>query len=148
MELMTPAVKPDVLPQKESHFSWLRTRMSVERTLLSWVRTATALIGFGFTIFQFFDRFNDMQGVAPARNPGAPIYIALALVGVGTFALVVALLEYRGMVHYLWSKEFKEIAGVRDRPGWTPAMMVATILSLIGIFVLGTLIVRLARSIG
>jgi putative membrane protein len=31
----------------ESHFSWLRTRLSVERTLMSWVRTSVALIGFG-----------------------------------------------------------------------------------------------------
>lgn len=44
-------VKPSVLNQWGSHFSWLRTRLSVERTLMSWVRTAIALIGFGFTIF-------------------------------------------------------------------------------------------------
>ena len=31
----------------ESHFSWLRTRLSVERTLMSWVRTSVSLIGFG-----------------------------------------------------------------------------------------------------
>jgi len=146
MEL-TPTVKPGIVEQKESHFSWIRTRMSIERTLLSWVRTATALIGFGFTIFQFFERFNDMQGVAPPRNPGTPVYVALALVGTGTFALIVALLEYKGMVRYLWSNEFKAIAGVGDRPGWTPAMMVSTILTFIGIFVFGTLIVRLAGSL-
>ena len=40
-------VKADV----PTHFAWLRTRMSIERTLMSWLRTATALIGFGFTIF-------------------------------------------------------------------------------------------------
>ncbi|TIU04855.1 MAG: DUF202 domain-containing protein, partial [Mesorhizobium sp.] len=34
----------------DSHFSWLRTRLSVERTLMSWVRTSVSLIGFGFTI--------------------------------------------------------------------------------------------------
>jgi putative membrane protein len=33
----------------DSHFSWLRTRLSLERTLMSWVRTAVSLIGFGFT---------------------------------------------------------------------------------------------------
>ena len=48
------------------HFSWLRTRLSVERTMMSWVRTATALIGFGFTIVQFFARIQDSPGVAPA----------------------------------------------------------------------------------
>jgi len=137
------AVKPEVVEQKETHFSWLRTRMSVERSLLSWVRTATALIGFGFTIFQFFDRFNDMEGVAPARNPGAPVFIALGLVGIGTFALVVAILEYRATVRYLWSGAFEAIAGVRDRPVWTPALLVATLLSLVGLFILGSLIRRL-----
>ena len=46
----------DVKATADSHFSWLRTRLSVERTLMSVVRTAIALIGFGFTIVQFFDR--------------------------------------------------------------------------------------------
>ena len=46
----------EVRPTASDHFSWLRTRLSVERTMMSWVRTATALIGFGFTIVQFFSR--------------------------------------------------------------------------------------------
>jgi putative membrane protein len=41
----------------DSHFSWVRTRLSVERTLMAAVRTSLALIGFGFTIVQFFERF-------------------------------------------------------------------------------------------
>ena len=49
-----------------THFAWLRTRMSIERTLMSWLRTATALIGFGFTIFQFLQRFNQTPGIKPA----------------------------------------------------------------------------------
>ena len=137
-------VKPGVVAQKETHFSWLRTRFSIERTLLSWVRTATALIGFGFTIFQFFER---MKEAGALTHAGAPIYIALSLVGAGTFALIVAILEYRGMVRYLWSDAFKEIAGIRAQPAWTPALLVATILSLIGVFIIGTLIVRLAGSL-
>jgi putative membrane protein len=50
----------------ESHFSWLRTRLSLERTMMSWIRTAVSLIGFGFTIVQFFERFGSMEGVAEA----------------------------------------------------------------------------------
>jgi inner membrane protein YidH len=38
----------------DTHFGWLRTRLSVERTLMSYLRTAVSLIGFGFTIVQFF----------------------------------------------------------------------------------------------
>src|SRR5262249_45288094 len=40
----------------DSHFAWLRTRLAVERTMMSWVRTAVSLIGFGFAIEQFFER--------------------------------------------------------------------------------------------
>ena len=65
-------VKADV----PSHFSWLRTRMSMERTLMSWVRTSTALIGFGFTIFQFLYRFNQTPGIEPAEYPGRPGFSA------------------------------------------------------------------------
>ena len=52
----------DVKATADSHFSWLRTRLSVERTLMSVVRTAIALIGFGFTIVQFFDRYRRRPG--------------------------------------------------------------------------------------
>jgi putative membrane protein len=58
---------------------------------MSWVRTAIALIGFGFTIFQFLDRFNRMGGVEPASHPRAPWIFALALIATGIVALIIAL---------------------------------------------------------
>jgi putative membrane protein len=137
-------VKPSVVHQKETHFSWLRTRMSVERTLMSWVRTATALIGFGFTIFQFFERFNQMQGVAAPRHPGTIRLIALGLIGCGTGALIVAIIEYRQMLRYLWSPEFGEIAGVEESQRTTPAIIVAVLLALVGLVALGTVALRTA----
>jgi putative membrane protein len=137
-------VKPGVVHQKETHFSWLRTRMSLERTLMSWVRTATALIGFGFTIFQFFERFNQMAGVEGPRHPGASRLIALGLIGCGTGALVVAIMEYRLMLRYLWSPEFGEIAGLRETQGTTPALIVAVFLALVGLVALGTVALRTA----
>jgi putative membrane protein len=137
-------VKPGVLHQKETHFSWLRTRMSVERTLMSWVRTATALIGFGFTIFQFFERFNQMAGVEGPRHPGASRLIALGLIGCGTAALFVAIIEYREMLRYLWSPEFGEIAGVAEKQRTTPALIVAVFLAAVGLIALGTVARRSA----
>ena len=53
----------------ESHFAWLRTRLSVERTMMAWVRTAVSLIGFGFAIVQFFERLDQTPGIHPARYP-------------------------------------------------------------------------------
>ena len=137
-------VKPDVVQHKETHFSWLRTRMSLERTLMSWVRTATALIGFGFTIFQFFERFNQMAGVEGPRHPGASRLIALGLIGCGTGALVVAIIEYRQMLRYLWSPDFREIAGVAEGQRTTPAIIVAVFLAVVGLVALGTVALRTA----
>jgi putative membrane protein len=47
---------------------------------MSWVRTGISLIGFGFTIVQFFDRMQDLPGVASARYPEAPRYLGLMLI--------------------------------------------------------------------
>lgn len=125
----------------ETHFSWLRTRMSAERTLMSWVRTAIALIGFGFAIFQFLDRLNKMPGVETARHPEAPWFFGLALIGSGIIALIIALWQYRWGVRYLWSDEYKPIAGIGDR--WhTPITAITVVLILIGIFAFGAVFLR------
>jgi putative membrane protein len=138
--------KPSVMHQRDTHFSWLRTRMSVERTLMSWVRTSTALIGFGFTIFQFFERFNQMPDVAAARSPGTARAIALGLVGAGTGALFIAILEYRATIRYLWSPAFEDIAGLKNGRQTTPALLVAVFLAVVGILALATIALRTARG--
>ena len=51
--------------------------------MMSWIRTAVSLIGFGFTIVQFFERLQDIPGVNPALHPAAPRYLGLALIGCG-----------------------------------------------------------------
>jgi len=121
----------------DSHFAWIRTRMALDRTLMAWVRTAVSLIGFGFTIVQFFQRFHEMEGVAPAVRPQAPRNLGLALMGAGVVALVIAALEYRRMVHYLWSDPYRPIAGVDDKL-MTPIIAQTPILAVvIGIIVIG-----------
>lgn len=140
----TPTVKPSVLPQRDSHFSWLRTRMSTERTLMSWTRTATALIGFGFTLAQFFENFSRMPGVTPPRHPGMVRTVALSMIAIGTIALWLALGEYRAMIHYLWSEDFHDIAGVAESPRATPASSVAVLLVLVGVLTFVAVVVRSA----
>jgi putative membrane protein len=132
----------DVRPTVETHFSWLRTRMSTERTLMSWVRTATALIGFGFTIVQFFERFRTTAGVAPAVLPEAPRYLGLGLIGAGTIGLIIAAWEYRWLLRYLQGTEFTPVARVRGGPGHTPILGVTLVLILIGIFAFFAVLLR------
>jgi len=132
-------VKPDV----STHFAWLRTRLAAERTLMSWVRTATALIGFGFTIVQFFAHLKTMEGVASPIHLEAPRYLGLALIGTGIVASCIALWEYRWLVRYLWSRQYRPVAGIDELPHHTPILSVLIILILIGLFAFGAVFLRL-----
>ena len=132
----------DVKPDAPTHFAWLRTRMSMERTLMSWVRTATALIGFGFTIFQFLYRFNKTPGVEAPEFPWAPWFLGLGLIGTGLVALIISVWEYQSLVRYLWEKDFKPIAGVDERAHHTPVVAVSVVLILIGIFAFVAVLLR------
>ena len=132
----------------DSHFAWIRTRLALERTLMAWVRTSVALIGFGFTIVQFFQRMNEMQGVAPALRPQAPRELGLALIGAGVLALVISTWQYRTVVRYLWSDDFAVLAGIDSRPMkrvvWqSPLMAVAIVILLIGLFAFASVLFRL-----
>jgi putative membrane protein len=135
-----------VRPTAESHFSWLRTRMSIERTLMSWVRTAVSLIGFGFTIVQFFERFNSMPGVSPAHRPQAPRQLGLTLIAIGVVVLIISTLQYRRTVLYLNGKEFAPILAEQEsgRPVilQTPLMVAALTLTFVGVFAFIAVLVR------
>jgi putative membrane protein len=131
----------------DSHFGWIRTRLALDRTLMAWVRTSVSLIGFGFTIVQFFERLHDMDGVAPARRPQAPRELGLTLIGAGILIMVVSAWQYRGVVRYLWSDPYRALAGVSAanmKPviTQTPALAVALVVILIGIFAFGAVMMR------
>jgi putative membrane protein len=91
----------------DSHFGWIRTRLSVERTMMSWLCTATALIGFGFALVEFFERLQQSSQARSAYLPDAPIYLGLALIGCGVQALVLSNTDERYV-----------ICGVDPSPEW------------------------------
>ena len=128
----------------ESHFSWIRTRLSIERTLMAWVRTAIALLGFGFTIVQFFERLGTMPNVAPAIFPDTPRYFGLALIGTGVVALAISVWQYRLSLNYLWAPPYDRIApAVKDKMQ-TPILAVCIALLLIGLLTFGAILARVA----
>jgi putative membrane protein len=94
----------------EAHFAWIRTRLAVENTLLAWVRTATSLIGFGFTIVQFFQRFHELPGAKSAWLPSAPRNLGLALIFAGIVSLTISTLQYRSINRDLRSGSFGELS--------------------------------------
>jgi putative membrane protein len=70
-----------------------RTRRSYERTLLSWVRTATALITFGFSIQQFFRLAR--ADVPHSSGIIGPHAFGLSMITIGLFALILATVQHR-----------------------------------------------------
>jgi inner membrane protein YidH len=115
----------------DSHFGWLRTRMALERTQMAWVRTGVSLIGFGFTIYQVLDRLP--QGTH--LHPHAARDLGLILIGTGILAMLMAILDYRAMIDYLWSPDFRALAGLSDRKRHRSRVLPVTLIVLaVGIF--------------
>ena len=134
----------EVRTTSDSHFGWIRTRLSLERTMMSWLRTATALIGFGFAIVQFFERLQRSSEARAAYLPDAPIYLGLALIACGVLALVVAIWQYRWTVRYLWDGSFAPIAGMTGEPKNSPVLAIGIVLIFIGLFAFFAVLLRLA----
>ncbi|MBA2963786.1 DUF202 domain-containing protein [Ramlibacter sp. MAH-25] len=72
--------------------SFQRTRMSADRTLMSVIRTAISLIGFGFTIYQVFEKL-EAAGMVDDANASRNFGLAFVLV-----ALVMLLI---GIVYHV-----------------------------------------------
>jgi putative membrane protein len=121
----------------QAHLAWLRTRMALETTLAGWVRTASALIAFGFAIVQFFENYNVTQ--VPTGNHLAR-YLGLVLIGIGSLATAVAVWEYRKVMKYLEGEAFQGIAGVPGVRRVYPAVVVAILLCLIGLLAFFTIL--------
>ncbi len=73
------------LSSRRTGMSFQRTRMSADRTLMSVIRTSLSLIGFGFTIFQFFEKLRDAGAL---KHAAAPRHFGIALVLLGIVMLI------------------------------------------------------------
>jgi putative membrane protein len=61
--------------------------MSADRTLMSVIRTSLSLIGFGFTIYQFFRYLRETAGAPHLIRSEAPRNFGMALVALGVVML-------------------------------------------------------------
>jgi putative membrane protein len=118
------------------HFAWLRTRMAAERTFMAWLRTAASMIGFGFTIVQFFANLDQLEGA----RPHAPRMLGLMLVGAGVVGLGFALQQFRAVLRHLDGPEY---AGIKSgHPPASPAVIVAIVVLVIGVFAFAAIVLR------
>lgn len=87
----------------------VRTALSSEQTLMSWVRTALSMVTFGFSIAQFFYFLAECQNdvdfsVGPSR-------LGIALISVGILVLVLAVIEHVLRIRALKSQGLPGDAG-------------------------------------
>ena len=137
------AARFEVRATASDHFAWLRTRLALERTIMAWLRTAVALIGFGFAIVQYLEHLQQFPGARPVYLPEAPRYLGLALISCGILALLVSIWQYWWSIRYLWGEPYTPLAGVTKEGKHTPVMAVAIVLILIGLFAFFAVLFRL-----
>jgi putative membrane protein len=140
---MTSASRVEVRVTADSHFAWVRTRLSLERTMMSWLRTAVALIGFGFAIVQYLEHLEETPGARAAYLPHAPRYLGLALIACGILALVISIWQYFWTVRYMWGEPYTPLAGLTKEGKQSPVIAVAVVLILIGLFAFFAVLLRL-----
>jgi putative membrane protein len=139
----TGADRFEIRVTADSHFGWIRTRLSLERTAMSWLRTATALIGFGFAIVQYLEHLQQLPDAHPAYLPNAPRYLGLALIGCGIVALLISIWQYWWTIRHLWGGSFAQIAGMKQEGLQSPVLAVAALLICIGLFAFFAVLLRL-----
>jgi putative membrane protein len=75
------------LSSRRAALAFQRTRMSADRTLMAVIRTSLSLIGFGFTIYQFFRYLLETAGVTQLLRSEAPRKFGMGLVMLGVVML-------------------------------------------------------------
>ncbi|MFO0850673.1 MAG: DUF202 domain-containing protein [Gemmataceae bacterium] len=111
-----------------------RVRFAAERTLLAWVRTGLALMGFGFVVARFGLFLRELPAAHPPPHAGWSSGFGVALVLLGVAVCVLAGLEYR------------TVLGRIDRgepyrpPVWSLGLVVAAVLAAVGLAMAGYLL--------
>ncbi len=107
-----------------------RLTMAAERTLLAWVRTGLAMMGFGFVVARFGLFLKELAAATGEKVSGGrtmSLWIGVALVLAGVFVLVVSTIQHHRYTRALLRKE--DIAP----PGPWLAFTLALVLSLLGV---------------
>lgn len=101
-----------------------RTHLAHERTLMAWVRTATSLISFGFTIYKFFG-FEAGKALVQPDQVLSPRVFAMIMIGTGLIALVFSAVE-----HHQSMRVMRAEFGIKTR---SVSLVVAAVVSILGL---------------
>ena len=127
MEDVAPVQKDrgTVLAEERTDLALQRTIIAAERTLMAWIRTTLSMIGFGFTIYKFFQYLPAQLAAGNVRRPDAPRNLGLTLIALGTLALAAASVEHRRYLNELGVSQKRHI--------WSVSFVVSIFVVLIGV---------------
>ena len=72
-----------------------RNRAAAERTTLAWIRTALALISFGFGLDKIISAIRVAGGDADSRNDMGLQLMSMGFIGIGIFTLLIAMRQHK-----------------------------------------------------
>lgn len=123
------------LSRKRTSLAVERSFLAFERTLMAWLRTSLSMISFGFTLVKFFDFLEEERGepiVGRFGGTWATTSLGMAMVVIGTGALVMAIIQHR-----------RRVVALRQQgllPQWNLALNVAILVAFLGVFALVSLV--------
>ena len=120
-----PKDRGTVLAEERTDLALQRTIIAAERTLMAWIRTALSMIGFGFSIYKFFQYLPEEIATGNIQRPQAPPNLGMSLIALGTLALSAAAWQHRNFL--------KQIGASQARHVWSISFVVAIAVILIGI---------------
>jgi len=126
----TPLPAPRL--DRSTELAIARTRAAYERTIMAWIRTATSLITFGFSIYKFFQL--ETPRAEERKHLIGPRQFAIMLVSIGLISLVIATVENRQNLHTL--------GGMPGATRRSLSGLVAALISILGIVALVLMVFR------
>jgi putative membrane protein len=107
-----------------------RVPLAAERTLLAWVRTGLALMGFGFVVARFglfLHEIAAVDGLPAGPPPGQSLWIGAALIALGVVVNILA-----GVQHVRFLGRLRR--GEPYRPSaWSLGVVVTGVLAALGV---------------
>jgi putative membrane protein len=105
-----------------------RNRAAADRTLMAWIRTALAMIGFGFGVGKVYEALEQANPERVVDHLHSSKIVGEALIALGVLGLLAAVVQHLKILNRINSEQYVY------RPPRALPMIVAVLLLSIGVF--------------